>query len=93
MPRERELSPFERGQVIGMCKAGKNRLTISNYLWNELEQKIRKRHTRPKNLRELEMALQEEWRRIPSEVYINLIESMPKRINACIESQGWPTKY
>ncbi|PKC62285.1 hypothetical protein RhiirA1_522356, partial [Rhizophagus irregularis] len=32
MPRERELSPFERGQVIGMCKAGKNRLTISNVL-------------------------------------------------------------
>lgn len=63
------------------------------HLWNELEQKIRKRYTRPKNLRELEMALQEEWRRIPSEVYINLIESMPKRINACIESQGWPTKY
>ena len=47
----------------------------------------------PKNLRELEMALQEEWRKIPSEVYINLIESMPRRINACIESQGWSTKY
>ena len=35
----------------------------------------------------LREALQEEWRRIPSEVYINLIESMSKRINTCIESQ------
>ena len=41
----------------------------------------------------LREALQEEWRKIPSKVYINLIESMPRRINACIESQGWSTKY
>ena len=47
----------------------------------------------PKNLYELKKALQEEWKKIPSETYINLIESMPRRIEACIESQGWPTKY
>jgi len=47
----------------------------------------------PKNFHELEEALQEEWERIPSETHINLIESMPRRIEACIKNNGWPTKY
>lgn len=63
------------------------------HLWHELERRLRKRSGYPKNLYELEKALQEEWKKIPSETYINLIESMPRRIEACIESQGWPTKY
>jgi hypothetical protein len=37
----------------------------------------------PKNFYELE-------ERIPSETFINLIESMPE---ACIKNNGWPTKY
>ena len=47
----------------------------------------------PKNLRELEEILQEEWRKIPYEIYNKLIESMPHRIEACIKSQGLPTEY
>jgi transposase len=63
------------------------------HLWHELERRLRKRSVHPKNFYELEEALQEEWKRIPSETYINLIESMPRRIEACIKNQGWPTKY
>jgi hypothetical protein len=63
------------------------------HLWHELERRLRKRSVRPKNFHELEGALQEEWERIPSETYINLIESMPRRIEACIKNNGWPTKY
>ena len=55
------------------------------HLWHELERRLRKRSVHLKNFYKLEEALQEEWKRIPSETYINLIES--------IKNQGWPTKY
>ena len=32
--------------------------------------------------------LQEEWRKIMPEAYINLGKSMPNRIEACVKSQG-----
>ena len=63
------------------------------HLWKELEMRIRKRPNKFKNKNELEVALQEEWKNIPENVLINLIESMPRRIQACIKSNGWPTKY
>lgn len=63
------------------------------HLWKELEMRIRKRPDKFKNKNELEVALQEEWENIPENVLINLIESMPRRIQACIENNGWPTKY
>ena len=63
------------------------------HLWHELERRLRKRSVHLKNFHELEEALQEEWKRIPSETYINLIESMLRRIEACIKNNGWPTKY
>jgi len=59
----------------------------------ELEQRFQKWFVHSKNFHELEEALQEEWKRIPSETYINLIKSMPHRIEACIKNNGWPTKY
>ena len=47
----------------------------------------------PKNSTELEIALKEEWSKIPQEKYLNLIENMPRRIEACISNKGWATKY
>ena len=46
-----------------------------------------------KNTNELESALQEEWSKISKDVLTKLIESMPRRIEAVIENDGWPTKY
>ena len=40
--------------------------------------RLKKREIYPKNARELELALQEEWSEIPQTVYHKLIESMPK---------------
>jgi hypothetical protein len=40
------------------------------HLWNELKRRRCKRTIHPKNLRELEEILQEEWRKIPSETFI-----------------------
>jgi transposase len=63
------------------------------HLWSELERRIRNRSKHPKNIRELEIALQNEWAQIPEHVYIGLVKSMPRRVEACIAKNGWPTKY
>jgi len=63
------------------------------HLWDELERRLKKREIHLKNSQELEITLQEEWSNIPEEVYNKLIESMPRRIEACISNNGWPTEY
>ena len=61
------------------------------HLWNQLEIRIRKRPNKFKN-NELEAILHEEWNQIPRNIYMNLIESMPRRMEAVIPNNGWPTK-
>ena len=62
-------------------------------MWNELETRFRKKLKSVKNLKELEALLIEEWNKIPEDVYLKLIKSMNRRIEACIASNGWPTKF
>lgn len=62
-------------------------------LWDELDRRIRARDRPPQNLTELKQALQEEWIKIPGEVYRKLIDSMPSRVAAVISSHGRPTRY
>lgn len=38
-------------------------------------------------------ALSDEWAKIPMEILINLVDSMPRRCAAVIASKGYPTKY
>jgi transposase len=63
------------------------------HLWSELERKIRNRSENIKNFKELEIALQEEWSKISRNQLMNYIESMPRRIEAVIRNNGWPTEY
>lgn len=63
------------------------------HLWDELERRIRAKENRPKNLRELELLLQECWSQIPGEVYQKLVNSMESRIKEVIKARGNPTKY
>ena len=53
----------------------------------------RNRSILPKNVRKLGTALQEKWNQISNNVLINLIKSIPRRVEACIASKGWPAKY
>lgn len=39
------------------------------------------------------IVLEEEWNKIEPEILINLVESMPRRVQAVIDSKGNPTKY
>ena len=61
------------------------------HLWDELEQRVRKRKIRSKP--QLKIALMEEWRNIGEETTKKLVHSMKRRLEAVIENNGLPTKY
>lgn len=61
------------------------------HLWDELGRRVaNKKHS---NKRDLFKTLSEEWKKIPRDVIIHLIESMPRRCAAVIISKGMATKY
>lgn len=62
-------------------------------LWDELERQVRKHKPLPKNPDNLWEILQEEWLKIDENKYKNLVDSMPRRIEAVIINKGNPTKY
>lgn len=62
-------------------------------LWSYLDAQVRKRRTKPKNLNELYMALEEEWKRIDPNYLKNLVKSMPRRCQAVVDAKGYWTKY
>ena len=41
----------------------------------------------------MEEALKEAWATIPVSFFENLVESMERRVQACIDANGWHTKY
>ena len=63
------------------------------HLWDHLKRQLRKYDTSPHGVHELWNRLVEEWNEIPLEVCQNLIESMPRRIQAVIRAKGGHTKY
>lgn len=63
------------------------------HLWAELKIRVRAHKPRPKNKRELEVIVKEEWLKIQPSKIEKLIDSMPNRVAAVITSQGNPTKY
>jgi len=63
------------------------------HLWDHLKRQLRKYPTPPKGVHELWDRVAEEWDEIPPEVCQNLIESMPRWIQAVIKAKGGHTKY
>lgn len=63
------------------------------HLWVHLKKTLKKYPTPPKGVHELWERVVEEWNQIPPEVCQNLIESMPRRIQAVISAKGGHTKY
>lgn len=62
-------------------------------LWDIIDTRVRKRRIQPNNIDELAAAVTEEWNNLPIEIIHNLIESMPRRLQAGIDAKGWHTKY
>ena len=63
------------------------------HLWDELQRRIRHRPAMPETLQELRVALQEEFEAIPQISIRNLINSMPRRLNAVMQTRGGHTRY
>jgi len=63
------------------------------HLWDVLERQVRARNPHLKNKDELALALTEEWLNIDQTILENLVDSMPRRVDAVIKSRGYPTKY
>ncbi|ORD98750.1 TCB1 [Hepatospora eriocheir] len=60
-------------------------------LWHYLKIQVHKR--KPKNLKELEEFVVDEWFKIPQEMCKNLVNSVPKRIEQLYKSKGRSTLY
>jgi transposase len=63
------------------------------HLWAHLKMQLSKFDTPPKGMLELWERVEQEWDKISPDVCKNLIDSMPRRIEAVIKSKGWWTDY
>ena len=62
-------------------------------MWDELGRRVRERPYPPQNLRELGLALQQEWQNIPRRTVRRLTRSMGQRLHAVIDNNGGHTCY
>ena len=63
------------------------------HLWDELNRRIRRRPVPPPTLQALEVALVQEWNRIPQATIRRLIGSMRQRCRVCVNNRGGHTRY
>ena len=63
------------------------------HLWDALKRNVRSRDPAPVNQNQLVNAVIEEWEDMHQDTIKNLISSMPRRMNAVIQSRGGHTRY
>ena len=63
------------------------------HLWKHLKKELNGYETPPAGIHELWERVQVEWEKIPREVCVSLIESMPRRVQAVIKAKGGHTRY
>lgn len=63
------------------------------HLWFGLKRRLQSYQEESKSMYELWERVQETWNSIPVEKCVNVIESMPRRINAVMKAKGGHTKY
>ena len=61
---------------------------LIEHLWDELEQRPSARPSPPTSVCDLTIALVEEWSKIPINTLLNLVESLPGRVEAVIAAKG-----
>jgi hypothetical protein len=63
------------------------------HLWAHLKQQLNKYETPPKGMIELWSRIEEQWNKIDQKVCMNLIKSMPRRVDAVMKTKGKWTRY
>jgi len=68
-------------------------ILLSIYLWGHLKRKLAEYGEPPSSIQELWTRVQKEWDDIGEQECRNLIESMPRRVEAVLKAKGGHTKY
>ena len=92
--RAKIVTQFLKAQTINILDWPGNSPDLNpiENLWTILKNKVSERQ--PTNAKMLEQAIKEVWVRDISSAYCqNLVESMPRRLEAVIKAKGGPTKY
>ena len=63
------------------------------HLWWHLKKRLGTYPQDPKSILELWERVEAEWEKIPKEVCLDLIKSMPRRVAAVLKAKGGYTKY
>ena len=62
-------------------------------LWKKIKEKVNKKHLRLTTQRGVCNAITEAWENITAKDILELIDSMPKRVEAVIDANGGNTKF
>jgi transposase len=69
-------------------------LSLIEHVWDIIGRKLKSEYQQPPtSLDELEARIHNEWNAIPVQTVRDLYDSMPRRIERCIECEGGHTKY
>ena len=60
-------------------------------LWNDVKRRVEKRNA--KNVAQLKLALEEEWKATEQAYITKLVHSMPTRCQLVVTKKGWMTGY
>ena len=70
------------------CPTQSPLLNLIEHLWDELLRRLRARPSRPTSVPDLTNALLEEWSNIPIDTLLNLVDGLPRRVEAVIAAKG-----
>ena len=68
-------------------------LSPIEHVWDEMERRLRHLPNQPVTLAEMGLALIRIWNNIPQAFFNNLVGSMRRRCQACINANGGHTRY
>ena len=68
-------------------------LSPIEHVWDETDRRLRQRPNQPVTLQGLSEALQEVWQEIPQAFHANLVASMRRPCQECVNAGGGHTYY
>ena len=101
---QQDNAPIHTAKIIKEWFKNKNVTTISwpanspdlnpiENVWKLLKDNIQKRENFPRTMEELKITLKEEWSKFDVSILRDIVDSMPRRIEAVLKVNGAPTKY